>query len=69
LAGSGVLAFSIWLLKFNQVSVFLAESALADYSLFNILIASGVVMIIVGVIGSYGAYRESKCLIGMVTLS
>jgi len=64
-----MLAFSIWLLQFNPVSVFLAESALADYSLFNILIAAGVVLVIVGVIGSIGAYRESKCLIGMVTLS
>ena len=69
LAGAGLLGVSVWLLRFNQISVFLVESTPANYSGFNILIASGVVMIIVGVLGSYGAYRESQCLLGMVSLS
>jgi len=67
LAGAGLLALLVWLLCFNPVAVFLVESSLADYSLFSILIVSGVIMFIIGVIGSYGAYRESQCLLAMVT--
>ena len=72
MAGMGVLGFAIWLRMDPKITNYVRagyDKELNDYYIIcYILMAAGGVMTFVGFLGCCGAFQESKCMLGTVSV-